>query len=176
MDGWMQIVFCLSIRLLAFVLPGCFHFLVFLCAPAFLGYTQLLISQQPEKHLVAICPITFEHMQYEHCMLKGLYHRQFCTHWCKPTHVKAETWHFNVAYVIWYHTECAEEQSLKNKNKNKINFLTVWSVYANMKMQILLSVTLNNGTACNGCSPIHTKSTPIPIQDRSSMIDWHYLT
>lgn len=24
-------------------------------------------------------------------------------------------------------------------------------------------ITLNSGTACNGCSPMHTKSTPIPV-------------
>lgn len=27
-------------------------------------------------------------------------------------------------------------------------------------------VTLNNGTACSGCSPIHTRSTPIPKEDK----------
>lgn len=29
------------------------------------------------------------------------------------------------------------------------------------------SITLNNGTACRGCSPIHTRSTPIPKKGRT---------
>lgn len=30
-------------------------------------------------------------------------------------------------------------------------------------------VTLNKGTACSGCSPIQTKSTPIPIEEKPSI-------
>lgn len=29
------------------------------------------------------------------------------------------------------------------------------------------SITLNNGTACKGCSPMHTRSTPIPKNGRT---------
>lgn len=35
-------------------------------------------------------------------------------------------------------------------------------IYLYMYIYVCAYVTLNSGTACSGCSPIHTKSTPIP--------------
>ena len=31
------------------------------------------------------------------------------------------------------------------------------------------SITLNNGTACSGCSPMHTRSTPIPKEQKGKL-------
>lgn len=53
--------------------------------------------------------------KFGHYMFKGLYHPHSFLYWCKPTQIKANTWHFNTLSIILFQIECAEAQSLKNK-------------------------------------------------------------